>query len=465
MGKTFQVALREFKATVMTRAFLLAVVLPPALMTIMFALMPILMNQAAPKVAGRIAVLDKSGAVTDRLRDAFSTESIAARRTKKVQRELDKMGQQMPLGDAAARAQQAAEMTAARTQISLEPLGPETDLDKAKAEIAKADGKGSSESGGNPRLALAVIPADAVRLPAGGAGSSYAGFELFVAPKLDIEVQGDIEDQISRAIVDARIEASSLDVKRVRGLVERPKANTMTVTAEGEHKTSEVAALLVPGAFLFLLWISVFTAGQYLLTSTIEEKSNRVMEVLLSAVSPMQLMVGKIFGQMAVGTVILVVYAGVGMAGLVLASMVHLIDPMNLVYLAIYFLIAFFLVAAMMAAVGSAVSDVREAQSLIGPVMIVLVIPMMLWMPILRNPNSVFAQVCSFLPPISPFIMVLRLAGSEPVPFWQIPATILIGIVYAIIAAWGAAKIFRIGVLMYGKPPNFATLIKWVRMA
>ncbi len=465
MGKTFQVALREFKATVMTRAFLLAVVLPPALMTVMFVLMPILMNQAAPKVAGRIAVLDKSGAVTDRLKDAFSAESIAERRTKKVQRELDKMGQKMPIGDAAARAQQAAEMTAARTQISLEPLGPETDLDKAKAEIAKADGKGSSESGGNPRLALAVIPADAVRLPAGGAGSSYAGFELFVAPKLDIEVQGDIEDQISRAIVDARIEASSLDVSRVRGLVERPKANTMTVTAEGEHKTSEVAALLVPGAFLFLLWISVFTAGQYLLTSTIEEKSNRVMEVLLSAVSPMQLMVGKIFGQMAVGTVILVVYAGVGMSGLVLASMMHLIDPMNLVYLGVYFLIAFFLVAAMMAAVGSAVSDVREAQSLIGPVMIVLVIPMMLWMPILRNPNSVFAQVCSFLPPISPFIMVLRLAGSEPVPFWQIPATILIGIVYAIIAAWGAAKIFRIGVLMYGKPPNFATLIKWVRMA
>jgi ABC-2 type transport system permease protein len=205
--------------------------------------------------------------------------------------------------------------------------------------------------------------------------------------------------------------------------------------------------------------------GQYLLTTTIEEKSNRVIEVLLSAVSPLQLMVGKILGQMAVGIVMLVAYAGVGIAGLVLASLTHLIDPINLVYLAVYFLIAFFLIATMMASIGSAVNDLREAQALLGPVMIVLIIPMMLWLPILRNPNSVFAQVVSFVPPISPFVMVLRLSGSEPIPFWQVPATIIAGVIYAMIAAWGAAKIFRIGVLMYGKPPNLATLIKWVRMA
>src|SRR4029077_15917667 len=118
-------------------------------------------------------------------------------------------------------------------------------------------------------------------------------------------------------------------------------------SAAGQRKTNEIAAIMVPGAFMFLLWISVFTAGQYLLTTTIAEKSNRVMEVLLSAVSPLQLMVGKILGQMAVGGVILVSYAGLGMVGLVYASMRDLIDPMNLVYLAVYFLIAFFLVASM----------------------------------------------------------------------------------------------------------------------
>src|SRR5262245_37164366 len=164
---------------------------------------------------------------------------------------------------------------------------------------------------------------------------------------------------------------------------------------------------------------------------------------------------------MGVGLVILVAYAGLGISGLVLASMLHVIDWWNLVFLGIYFIIAFFLIASLMAAVGSAVSDVREANSLIGPVMVVLIIPMVLWMPIMRNPNSTFAQVCSFVPPISPFIMVLRLSGSEKIPTWQVPASILVGVLGSIVAVWAAAKIFRIGVLMYGKPPNFRTLVKW----
>jgi ABC-2 type transport system permease protein len=97
--------------------------------------------------------------------------------------------------------------------------------------------------------------------------------------------------------------------------------------------------------------------------------------------------------------------------------------------------------------------------------MMILVIPMMLWMPIMRNPNSGFAQACSFVPLINPFVMVLRISGSEPIPQWQIPASILVGILTVLILAWMSAKIFRIGVLMYGKPPDFRTLLKWVRMA
>jgi len=127
--------------------------------------------------------------------------------------------------------------------------------------------------------------------------------------------------------------------------------------------------------------------------------------------------------------------------------------------------IAYATIACIMAAIGAAVTEVTEAQSLLGPVMMILVIPMMLWMPIMRNPNSGFAQVCSFVPLINPFIMVLRISGSEPIPIWQIPASMIVGILTVVVLAWMSAKVFRIGVLMYGKPPNFRTLIKWVRMA
>ena len=110
----------------------------------------------------------------------------------------------------------------------------------------------------------------------------------------------------------------------------------------------------------------------------------------------------------------------------------------------------------------------KEAQALMTPVMLVLLVPMMLWLPISRNPNGMFATICSFVPPVSPFVMVLRIpaaAGSVPVPAWQIALSIAIGIVSVAVAIWAAAKIFRVGVLMYGKPPNFTTLIKWIRMA
>ncbi|HYD00506.1 MAG TPA: ABC transporter permease, partial [Phycisphaerales bacterium] len=444
---------------------------PPIMIALVVTLMPILMNKAAPRVKGHVALVDRSGVVAARLEKAFTEESLRTRRDKRRSDTAAAAGVSEDLQKRAAEAQIAQEPA---PDLTLRTLPADTDVEAAKAAIRLAPGGGKADapdvgtppapagSEQDPRLALIVIPPTAV---APEPGKPYAGFDLFVAPKLDIEVRGDIESQVREAIVDARIAAASMDVEKVRAITRRPEAATRAITSTGEKKGSEAAQLLIPGAFMLLLWISVFTCGQYLLSSTIEEKSNRVMEVLLSAVSPVQLMAGKILGQMCVGVVMLVIYGGAGVLGLIAAAMADFVDLSNLIYLGIYFVIAFALIACLMAAVGSAVNDVREAQSLLGPIMIVLFIPMMLWMPILRNPNSMFAQVTSFIPPISPFVMVLRIAGSEQIPTWQIPASIAAGLLSVAVFLWAAAKIFRIGVLMYGKPPNIATLIKWVRMA
>ncbi|MBU6412395.1 MAG: ABC transporter permease [Planctomycetes bacterium] len=460
--KTFTVAVREFISTVMTKAFLLVFLMPIIVGGIAALAIPLLMNAASPKVSGHVAIIDQSGSVGNRLEKAFTPEAMEARRgkiKKDAAAEIEKRAPGMGVGSQIEKAP-----LPKAPELTLQLLGADASVDAAKAEILKAVGKEKDAGGTNPRLALAVIPASAVKGEE-GKPNSFKDYELFVAPKLDPEVQSDIRGQVSQAIVDARIEASGLDVERVRALTRQNRVEATAITKEGEKKSNPALQFLLPGSFLFLMWISVFTAGQYLLSSTIEEKSNRVMEVLLSAVSPMELMVGKIIGQMAVASLVLAVYAGAGLVTLVALSLKHLIDPMQIVYLCVYFVIGFALVACMMAAVGSAVSDVREAQSLLTPVMLVLMVPMMLWMPILRNPNSLFAQIVSFVPPISPFVMVLRLSGSEKVPTWQIPATIVVGLIGVVVFAWAAAKIFRIGVLMYGKPPNFTTLIKWIRMA
>jgi ABC-2 type transport system permease protein len=121
--------------------------------------------------------------------------------------------------------------------------------------------------------------------------------------------------------------------------------------------------------------------------------------------------------------------------------------------------------ASLMAAVGSAVNELREAQTLMMPVTMSVMVPWLLWAPITRNPNSTFATVLSMIPPVNSFTMMLRLTSTTPPPLWQVFASILIGIASAFVAVWFASKVFRIGVLMYGKPPTFATLVRWARMA
>ena len=470
MNKLMQVAIREFLATVLTKAFLLGILIPPVIMGGVIALMPFLMNQKPPRTEGRVALIDQSGLVGPLIDAEFTPEKFNEAAREKIE-EGQKVAKQLAPQTRPGPMNMAVE-PALRTdsQLTLEKLDACARVDDEKSRISTSRRRDEIQ-GTNPRLALVVIPKGAVDLAAApkpadaGAAPEFQPFDMFVAPTLDIEVKNQVENAVERAITNARLRNAGMDQSVVRQLTRPVRSNSITVTDQGERKSNDAAKMFIPAAFMFLLWMSVFTSGQSLLSSTIEEKSSRVMEVLLSAASPMQIMVGKILGQMGVGLLMLGVYGGAGIAALIYFALDQNIDPMNILYFAVYFVIAFFLIACMMSAIGSAVSELREAQTLMTPVMLVLIIPMVLWMPILRNPNSVFAQVCSFVPPVSPFVMVLRIAGSEPVPFWQIPVSMAIGIVSVFVAAWAASKIFRIGVLMYGKPPNLRTLLSWVRAA
>ncbi len=477
MNKTLIVAWREFTSTVLTKGFLIGVGLFPLIMAVSLLIIPGLISTKAPKVTGTVAVIDQSGVgesageVAPLIAERLSPEKMAEQSQTELE-QMRKAMEQVPQAakDAVAGADPMIEVAAKALmgeapEIRVETLPASTDIEQQKDALrAGAETKGSDGTAAGDLLALIVIKPDSVRRS--DDTKPWGGYEVYVKPKLDERWQNRFSRTAQKAVVDARLKASGEDATKIRALMEVPEADPVVVTAKGEREGGRGAQFLLPMGFMMLLWASAFTGGQYLLTTTIEEKSNRIMEVLLSAVSPLQLMVGKILGQMGVGLLILGIYAGLGITGLSSYNMLDLIDWSNIVYLVIYFLIAFFLIASIMAAVGSAVSDIHEAQSLVGPIMMILIIPMLLIMPISTNPNSTLAMTLSFIPPMSPFIMVMRIAAStEPLPFWQIALSIAIGLAAVCIAAWAAAKIFRIGVLLYGKPPNFATLLKWVRMA
>ena len=473
MKKVLYIAKREFLTTVLTRGFLIGLLVVPLMILFMATVFPRLIRNAekAPRVVGDVAIIDPTGQVAGPLRKYLEPEAIAERRGDLIEQADEAMPEALEAvgGERVADQQrQAMEIVLGKVpDLDVVDLDPTAGLEDEKLPIRDYKME-DGEAGG--RLALVVIDANAVLASEdlGNGDSAYGSYDLFIADKLDDRIEDEIRDGLREAIVDARVGARGFDRGDISRLMKVERKASVAIGEEGEKttgKAEKIARLLLPIGFMVLLMMSVLTSGQQLMTNTIEEKSSRVVEVLLSAVSPMELMTGKIIGQLGVGLLILVLYGSVGIAGLIVSSMFGVIEISLLFYAVLFFLLAYFMIASGMAAIGSAVNEVREAQTLMMPVILTIMVPYMLWLPISRDPNSTLATVLSFVPPINPFVMMLRLTSSTPPPAWQVWLSILVGVVGVYVALQFAAKVFRIGVLMYGKPPNFKTLIKWIRMA
>jgi ABC-type Na+ efflux pump permease subunit len=292
----------------------------------------------------------------------------------------------------------------------------------------------------------------------------YGSYDLFVPPNLDDRIDAALRQILRVALVAARARAMHLELADIDSLSRVDRVRSTTVTRDGDRVSFPLNRVL-PAAFTTLLFIGVMMGGQTLMTSTIEEKSSRVAEVLLSAVSPVELMAGKILGQMGVSLVALSLYVVMGIAALVSFALFGLVDIALLFYLAVFFVISYLVVGSLMAAIGAAVNEMKEAQSLMGPIMLILFAPLALQVPISMNPNSPFSTIVSLVPPINTFTMLIRMTSSAPPPLWQVWLSIAIGAVSVCAAVWFAAKVFKVGLLMYGKPPDLATLIRWVKAA
>jgi len=456
MRKIGHIAAREFMATVATRGFIVGLLIMPAMITLFAIAGPRLFSQRSFQAVGQIAIVDPTGVVAGQLRATLDPAAIAARREKEARLALSQAPESVrQLGPPGASSLETALGQIPDLRVIERPPG--ADLQQEK-EWLRQDRPGAER-----HLALVVVHPDAVA-PADG-GTTYGTYDLFLTANLDDRIDNVIQQNLRIAIVAARVRAQNLDRDRIDAVTRVDRVRSVMVTKDAERQASGPLNRILPFAFMFMLFFGVMMGGQTLMTSTIEEKSSRVAEVLLSAVSPFELMAGKILGQMGASLVALGLYVVMGIALLVSFALFGLVDVRLLFYLVLSFVIAFLVLGSLMAAIGAAVNEMKEAQSLMGPIMLAMIAPLMVQVPISQNPNSTFSTVISFIPPLNTFTMLIRLTSSAPPPAWQVWLSMGVGVASVFGAVWVAAKVFRIGLLMYGKPPDLATLIRWVRAA
>ena len=420
--RTCVVAWRDFRHTVLTKGFIIGALVLPAIMFLVIPLIPMLTQSTPKPLVGRVVVIDERGGMATAFDLALHSKESAAKRNQR-----DFLGGPLEVQVTVERMSDHAQEAALRSQVA--------DGELVALVIAQHDDDGERA-------------------------------EVLVPSASSPRHTRHVESAAREAVIRSRTLDAGEDYDRLRSIMRNDRVEVSRISPRGEQAPeSAVMRMLVPGGFMMLLWITIFTSANNLLTSTIEEKSSRVIEVLLSAVNPLELLVGKLLGQAGVSLVMLAMYGGVGIAALGAMAMLDVVPISHILWFAVWFPIGYFMVAAIMVSVGSAVTELREAQSLIAPVMIALMVPLMLWLPIIENPNGPLATAFSFIPPASPFVNVLRLtAATEPVPLWESLLAVVVAIVSVMVLLWAGARIFRVGVLMQGKTPTPRELLRWVWM-
>ena len=456
MKRIVRIAVRDFIAVAMTKGFIIGLLIFPAILIVSGTLLPRLFMDSAFQVEGSYAIIDPTGAVQPELSLALDPDAIAERRLEERRRLLEQlpdMVRDVAQGDTE---RQLLDEPGPVPNVRLVALPADADVEAEKAWLDGA-------TDGFRHTALIVIHDNAVATQS--TEQRFGSYDLYVVPNLDDRDLGFIHNTVREAIVTARVARQSLDRDAIEAVLEVSRPGATTVSPDGEQRALPGFNAMLPLAFMLLLFMGIMTGGGTMLTSTIEEKSSRVVEVLLSAVSPMELMAGKLLGGVAISLVTMGLYIGLGLVALASFSLFGMLDPWLIFYLVIFFLIGFFVIGSLMLAIGGAVNELSEAQQLQMPLMLIVMAPWLLWPVISRDPNSTLAIVASFLPPINPFGMLLRMASTQPPPLWQVWLSIGVCAASVVGAVWVAAKVFRIGLLMHGKPPNLKTLLRWVRMA
>lgn len=435
MRKIWIFVKREYKAAVRTKGFIIGLIIAPVFMggsLIAFAIM----KDRVDTTDKTIALLDRSGVLTEAVVEA------AEYRNENEIFDKEKGNKIKPA-------------------YFFESIPSEKEPEKLQDQrLALSDRVRSGEF-----HAFLEIGPDIVHP---GENPDDSGIKYFAKNAAMDDVRGWVVWPINNALRKLRLADSGIAEEDVKDLfvwinVEGLGLVSMDDTGDIQDakRANEIEAILVPIIMMMLMFLMVMMSVPGMLQSVMEEKTQRIAEVLLGSVSPFQFMMGKVIGGIAVSITSASVYL-IGGAWLVHHLGYQDFVPFHVIpWFVTYMLLAITMFGAMSAALGSTCSEAKDAQSLSFPVMLPIIFPMFIYFPIVREPMGQFATICSLIPPFTPMLMLIRQATPGGVPAWQ-PIVGLIGVlIFTVLFVWTGGRIFRVAILMQGTPPNFSKIFKW----
>ena len=278
-----------------------------------------------------------------------------------------------------------------------------------------------------------------------------------------------LDSRLNSVLLEHRLAKLGLAPDIAQQLKGRVDVEAVKVEKGGKTRKGYVMDFIMPFVLAMIIYMMIIMYGVAIMNGVLEEKNSKVVEVIVSAVRPFELMLGKIVGIASVGLLQYGIWV-------ILGAIVYFANPMNfqahlegppirlmqLIVLIAYFLLGFVFYSSLYAAIGSCCTTQQETQQLQMPVTFGLVIPFVLIMPTIMTPNASWVVALSLFPVTSPITMLLRV-GVIDVPFWQLGVSVVLLAAGTVGAAWVAGKIFRVGILMTGKRPSIPEILRWVR--
>ncbi len=403
--KALILARREYSALVRTRAFIFGLLLAPLLMSVALFFVP---SHSAPSEGGprEVVLLDH----TQRLRDAFSEE-------------LRKGG------------------------LTLLDIG-----EVSEAELAQRVRDGSL-------AALVLVGPGALS----GGDDDHDARVVLTVRNLTQQSTAWLHQTLGDLVQLKRLEAAGVSAERARLILNGVNVELRMPDSDGKSGIElALQAAALPLLTLLMAFFAVMSSAPYMLHSIIEEKQQRIAEVLLASVSPFDLMTGKLIGAAGAGLTVVAVYALMGSAFAAHYGLTLDLHPGFVLLGLLDVLIALILFGSLFLAAGAAATELKDAQGWMMPLTLVLTLPMLTISQLLGNPDGRLATGLSLFPLTAPLILPVRLATTS-VPSWQIAVSVLGMLAFTFGSVWTASRIFRIGILSQGRAPRLSELLQWIR--